>query len=119
MTEVIELLLKYNPDAASKEINDGRQYLSCVCHTNISSIQILYDAYPDAVFARDDEGDIPLDIARLNSKQSAIDFLQTQLVYARQAQDMTAMTAVDENEWLPLLVCTERECITWFNKATC
>ena len=31
-----------------------------------------------------------------------MEFLQTQLVYARQAQDMTAMTTVDENGWLPL-----------------
>ena len=29
-------------------------------------------------------------------------FLQAQLVYARHAQDMTAMTTVDENGWLPL-----------------
>ena len=34
--------------------------------------------------------------------QRAIDFLQAQLVYARQAQDMTVMATVDENGWLPL-----------------
>ena len=31
-----------------------------------------------------------------------LDFLQSQLVYARQAQDMTAMTTDDNNGWLPL-----------------
>ena len=31
-----------------------------------------------------------------------MDFLQTQLVYARQAQDMTVMTTVDDIGWLPL-----------------
>ena len=58
VTEAIELLLKYIPDAASKEVNDGSRLLPPLHHsyTNINSIQVLYDAYPDAVFARDDEG---------------------------------------------------------------
>ena len=36
------------------------------------------------------------------SNQLAIDFLQTQLVYACKAKDMTAMNTVDENGWLVL-----------------
>ena len=104
MTKSIELLLKFDPDAASKEINDGNQqiplHLACsYTNPNLSSIQVLYDAYPEAILARDRGRRTPLDIAR---NQPTKDFLQTQLVYARQAQDMTAMTTLDENGWLLL-----------------
>ena len=103
----IELLLKYDPDAASKKVNNGSRWLPlhlASYNTNLSSIQVLYDAFPEAILARnrDRGGSTPLDLARSNGNQSAIDFLQTQLVYARQAQDMTAMTTVDDDGWLPL-----------------
>ena len=106
-TELIELLLKYDPNAASKEFNNGRRWLplhiACAAYnSNLSSIQVLYDAYPEAILARNRDGRTPLDLARAGGNQPAIDFLQTQLVYARQAQDMTAMTTVDDDGWLPL-----------------
>ena len=98
----IELLLKYDTDAASK-INNGSQqlplHLACSYNANLSSIQVLYDAYPEAILARDRGRRTPLDLAR---NQPTIDFLQTQLVYARQAQDEAAMTALDDGGWLPL-----------------
>ena len=103
-TELIEIFLKFDPNAAAKEMNDGsRQFplhLACYYDAILSSIQVLYDAYPDAILARDFSGRTPLDLEEGN--QSVEEFLQTQLVYARQAQDMTAMTTVDENGWLPL-----------------
>ena len=34
--------------------------------------------------------------------EKIVDFFQTQLVYAQQAQDTTAMHTLDENGWLPL-----------------
>ena len=47
---------------------------------------------------RDRAGRTPLNLAR---KQPVMDFLQTELVYARQAQDMTAMATVDDDDgWL-------------------
>ena len=103
-TKSIEILLKFDPDAASKEFNNGSRRLplhhACGAYNqNLSSIQALYDAYPEAIFARTDSSRTPLDIAR---NQPTKDFLQTQLLYARQAQDMTAMTTVDENGLLPL-----------------
>ena len=104
-TKLIELLLKFDSDAASKEVNDEGRWLplhfACSAYnTNLGSIQVLYDAYPEAILARDRDGDTPLDLAEGN--QPAIEFLQTQLEYARQAQDMTAMTTVDDDGWLPL-----------------
>ena len=110
-TKSIELLLKFDPDAASKEVNGIRWlplHLACMHDTNLSSIQdlssvrVLYDAYPDAILASDRDGRTPVDIAQRHGNQPAIEFLQTQLVYARQAQDMTAMAALDEIGQLPL-----------------
>ena len=101
-TNAIELLLKFDPDSASKEADDGSRWLPlhfASYDSNFSSIQVLYDAYPEAILARDRGGKAPLDLAR---KQPAMEFLQTHLVYARQAQDMTAMATVDDNGWLPL-----------------
>ena len=106
MTKSIELLLKFDPDAASKEVNNGSRllplHIACSYDdTNLSSIQVLYDAYPEAILIHR-AGGTPLDFARSEENEPAIEFLQTQLVYARQAQDMTAMTTVDDDGWLPL-----------------
>ena len=110
-TNAIEFLMKFDPDAASKKTNDEYRrlpyrrlplHLASYNNTNISSIQALYDAYPEAILARDEHGDTPLDDARSAENQPAMEFLQTQLVYARQAQDMAAVTTVDEHGWLPL-----------------
>ena len=105
-TKLIELLLKFGPDAATKENNDGGRWLplhlACIYDTNLSSIQVLYDSYPEAILARTDSGRTPLDNARSEENTINVDFLETQLEYARQAQDMTAMTTLDENGWLPL-----------------
>ena len=103
-THAIDRLLKCDPDAASKEIKDGSRWLPlhfASYDSNFSTIKVLYDAYPDAILARDRDGRTPLDID-LARNQSAIEFLQTQLVYARQAQDTTTMTTVDADGWLPL-----------------
>ena len=107
----IELLLKFDPNAASNVINDGSRliglwlplHFACRFSTNLSTIQVLYDAYPEAIFTSDSGRRTPLDIARNQPRnQPAIDFLQTQLLYARRAQDMTAMATVDDDGWLPL-----------------
>ena len=96
--------MKYDPGAASKELNDGAHrlplHLACTYNTNISSTQDLYDAYPDAILARNRDGRTPLDLAEGQGTQPVMEFLQTQLVYARQVQDMIAMATGDENGWL-------------------
>ena len=105
-TKSIEMLLKFDPEAASKQINNGDRWLplhlhlACDYDINISSIQVLYDAYPEAIFASDRDGDTPLDIAREEGKQPAMEFLQTQLEYAEQSRNTA--TTVDENGQLPL-----------------
>ena len=103
MTKSIELLLKFDHNAASKKTNDEHQmlplHLACgVYNPDLSSIRALYDTYPEAILVRDRAGRTPLNLAR---KQPVMDFLQTELVYARQAQDMTAMATVDDDDgWL-------------------
>ena len=102
-TKSIELLLKFDPDAASKEVNDVNRrlplHIACDFHdTSLSSIQVLYDAYPEAILINRG-GRTPLGLAR---RQPTIEFLQTQLVYAHQAQDITVMTTADDDGWLPL-----------------
>ena len=108
-TKSIEILLKFDHDAASKEVNNGSRrlplHLACYhnANENLSSVQVLYDAYPEAILASDTDRRTPLDLARNQPrKQPAIEFLQAELVYARRAQDMTTMTTVDENGQLPL-----------------
>ena len=103
-TKLIELLLKFDPDAASYEVNNGSHrlplHLACGAYNpNLSTIQALYDAYPDALFAGDEDGDTPFDHAEGN--QQVIEFLQTQLEYAEQSQN-TSFTIVDDDGWLPL-----------------
>ena len=104
-TNAIEFLLKFDPDAASKEVTGGTRCLplhSACKRSDLSTVQLLYDAYPEAILISDEDGNTPVDIAQRNGNQPVMEFLQTQLVYARQAQDMTAMTTVDENGQLLL-----------------
>ena len=75
-TKSIELLLKFDSDAASKEINGGSRrlplHLACNYYTNISSIQVLYDAYPEAIFARDRDREALLENAQEEGNQQVI-----------------------------------------------
>ena len=68
------------------------------------SIQILYDAYPEAIFVQNGDGRSPLYLARNRGSklQPIVRFLEEQLVYAQTAKDSTAMHTLDNNGWLPL-----------------
>jgi len=107
--KTIELLLKYDPDAASKTaqnpMEEGRLlplYLASFSSSgNLETIKVLYDAYPEAIHVRA-EGTTPLSVAIMMRKQEVVNFLHTQDVYARNAQDLTTMTTPDANGWLPL-----------------
>ena len=82
-------------------------------------MQLLFDAYPEAIFKRNNVGKTPLEYAReyrtdtdvysedniayLNAQRDAvITFLEAQVVYAEKAQYVSAMTTLDENGWTPL-----------------
>ena len=105
--KLIELLLKYEPDAASMEVLTRELvawplHLACNYNTNLSSIKVLYDAYPEAILASDGGRRTPLDLARKEGNTIIVDFLETQLVYAQQSRNTTFMTTIDDDGWLPL-----------------
>lgn len=107
-TDIIETLLKHDPDGASKKTtNNARQlpiHLAC-CSEGIEVVQVLYDAFPEALSVPNGRGSVPIDMVRMNefSNSSAIeDFLEAQLVYAHKAKDVVAMHTLDEKDWLPL-----------------
>jgi len=104
--DIIELLLKHDPNGASKKTiyEDYQQlplHIASECFSS-EAVQVLYDAYPEALNIRDSQGRVPLDVAREENIEEIVNFLQTQLVYAQIAQDTTAMTTLDEEGYLPL-----------------
>jgi len=109
-TELIEVLLKHDPTAASRKMEGiCRLPLHIACRyrlLDINIIKTLFDAYPLAIQDRDDGGYSALDLAKEESESDdnliIINFLQTQLEYAKKAQDMNTMTTLDQNGWLPL-----------------
>jgi len=106
-TGIIELLLKQDPDMASKKTtNDARQlplHLACR-YGRIEAVKVLYDALPEAILVRNGHEKIPIQVIsnQLQNSSTIVNFLQAQLVYAHKAKDMTTMTTPDENGWLPL-----------------
>jgi len=107
-TDIVETLLKHDPDGASKKTtNNAHQlplHLAC-CSEGIEAVQVLYDAFPEALSVPNGRGSVPIDMVRMNefSNSSAIeDFLQIQQAYAQKAKDMSAMHTLDEKDWLPL-----------------
>ena len=108
--EVIELLLKHDPKAASKETEYRVLPLHYACgsyYGQLDVVQILFDSYPEAIHIRDgemleDQG-TPLDLARNRNEESDIvQFLQDQLVHAEMGEDLLALTTLDDNGYLPL-----------------
>ena len=101
---IIELLLNHDSDGASKKTtneDDQQLPLHLACES-LEKVQVLYDAYPQAIHVRDSQGKIPLDIAREENMEDIVNFLQTQLIYSRIAQDTTTMATLDERGYLPL-----------------
>ncbi len=107
------MLLK-DPTAASKSADDKLPLHLAVdsndnTYDNLAAVQLLFDAYPEALTKGDRHGDTPLDIARRFARideseitSSVVEFLEAQLAYASQAEDATAMTTPDESGCLPL-----------------
>jgi len=108
-------------------INNGSLPLHLICSAswgpNRSNVTLfLFDLYPDAILIRNEREQLPVDVLReeldalsINNEtgrplnedkyqrlQCTIRFLQTQMIYARQAQDENAMRTVDRAGSLPL-----------------
>jgi len=118
--DIVELILKYDPDAASKASRHTTQsilYLplhwACAYNIHADNVKVaaaLFDAYPQAIDIRNGGGKTPLDLAREKvtrhrrdpNESKVVNFLLTQQAYARQAQDIKAKTTIDEDDWLSL-----------------
>ena len=122
-SKVIELLLKHDPNAASKSTNQPHGahsppprlplHLVCMNEDNeyLDAVKVLYDAYPEAIYKLD--GDIntpynlrakPIDHAMRNRKTSIVNFLQDQKRYIgdrvgdmdNDIQHLTSRTELDD-----------------------
>lgn len=59
---------------------------------NLSAVQLLFNAYPEAILEDDGYGRTALERARETEDTDVISFLEKQLVYAEKAQDMNTMS---------------------------
>ena len=87
--ETIKLLLIYDPSAASKKTADVncRLPLHIACKKScLGMAQLLYDAYPEAIWTRDVDGETPLDIAKRAAQSrnpsNIVSFVEAQMMIA-------------------------------------
>jgi len=81
---------------------------------NLDAVQLLFDVHPEAICINDGMGRTPLDITRQSIARGmfrergrggayeVLWFLEAQMAYVRQAQDIIAMQTTDDNNRLPL-----------------
>ena len=131
--EIVNFLLLQDPDCLSKSVvsdfnsdDEGSLPLHLVCSSRDDALwdksnvmELLFDLYPEAILIRNEEEQLPIDVARkrllwisnheIDNKecyqqrvQDQISFLHTQMNYARKAQDQNALRAPDSNGMLPL-----------------
>ena len=110
--DIVELLLKHDPDEASKTTSLKRQLpMHLAARTGLTEVaEVLFDAYPESINIRDVNGKTPLDLSweeetrhsRDPNDSDVINFILTQQAYARQAQDIEAKTTIDNDDWLSL-----------------
>jgi len=103
--DVVQFLLDCDPSVIFKIVRGGMSLLHDVCQCEyydatieaaLIIIKLLYDAHPEAI--EDYELAIDLD----DFHQQVQTFINSQLVYARQAEDHRQMTTPDEMGQLPL-----------------
>eukprot|EP00984_Skeletonema_dohrnii_P005913 scaffold2096_cov107-Skeletonema_dohrnii-CCMP3373.AAC.2 len=105
--DVVEFLLNCDPNVKLQKFLGSWSLLHIACHpqreyddskieTGINIITTIYDAHPEAI--EDDR--VVSTIQRYH--QQVQEFLNSQLVYSRQAKDHRLMTTPDENGQLPL-----------------
>ena len=116
---MIRFLLMKDPAFASMTGNRGCLPLHIASvNFSLEAISILFDAYPEAVNAKDDDGETPLDWLQSRIAQDLqhpvhrqqhqrrselVNFFDTQMLYAHQAQNANEVTIVDGIGYLPLL----------------
>ena len=130
--EIIKFILSHDPECLSKPIvsghvrrgggtqeNNGGLPLHIVCsyRDDSNKTELIYDLYPEAILIRNGDQQLPIDILikrldeahrhgysdkNISRIQESISFLQTQMNYARKAQDRTYMRTLDVTGSLPV-----------------
>ena len=104
-TGTIELLLKHDPDAASKKTEDEKQslplHMVCQYCKRPKPIQVLYDAFPEATLVFDADGKIPMQLIK-KGRSKVFKFFSEQFEYVKKLNDMAFMITANEIGWLPL-----------------
>ena len=102
---IVKFLLGCDPDVKLQKSGRGRSLIHFVCElyfddsnveVGVKIIEAIYDAHPEAI----EDDDFASDIEDYD--QQVQEFINRELVYARQAKDHDLMTAPDENGQLPL-----------------
>eukprot|EP00985_Skeletonema_marinoi_P023133 scaffold15141_cov81-Skeletonema_marinoi.AAC.8 len=103
--DIVEFLLNCDPNVKLQKFHGSwslfyiacqREYDDSKIETGIHIITTIYDAHPEAI----DDNRVVSTIQRYH--QQVQEFLNSQLVYSRQAKDHRLMTTPDENGQLPL-----------------
>eukprot|EP00956_Cyclotella_meneghiniana_P012551 scaffold17853_cov65-Cyclotella_meneghiniana.AAC.3 len=87
--QLLAFLLKHDKGAVSTPDNyAGGLPLHYAClRRELAFVKLLFDAHPDGIFARDEDGDTPVDIAREYNEADVVNFFETQLRFHRQSQE--------------------------------
>jgi ankyrin repeat protein len=89
LEETLRLLLEHDQGAVLKADQRGRlplHFASQYCSSTV--VEIVYNAYPEAIFIRDNDGETPLDMASDFDNQDVVAFFDTQLEFVREAREI-------------------------------
>ena len=103
--DTMKLLLKHDPDAVSKKTTDGKGqlplHLACRYCKRPEAIQVLYDAFPEAIVVLDGDRKMPLQLVK-KGRSKVLKFFHNQYEYLKKFDDEGIMHSPDKNGWLPL-----------------
>eukprot|EP00956_Cyclotella_meneghiniana_P025779 scaffold54458_cov36-Cyclotella_meneghiniana.AAC.4 len=88
MQELLLFLLKHDKGAVSTPARHGDLPLHIACEEGrgLAFVKLLFDAHPDGIFFRNENGNTPVDRA-ISNNTAEVDFLESQIEFYRQAQE--------------------------------
>jgi ankyrin repeat protein len=100
--DLVPFLLQHDRGAVSQPImnDDFALHLACEYQKPLEIVKLVYNEYPQAIHARNNDGDTPLDVCRrFNDFDPIRTFLEAQLEWERQAREQRQP---DEQGQLPV-----------------